>query len=101
MSYVSEITDRLLARCPKLTMLEAMDYVMIAEWEKQEIPLEIVFRSIDTVCAGRDENPSEAVSTARLQIAVKKNFRDWLRTTPENSIENRADCGSRNFLWTD
>jgi len=50
MKYVVEVADLFLARCCNNKVLSPMDFVTIAEWEKQEIPIEVVLRSINEVC---------------------------------------------------
>lgn len=78
-NYVTEIADLFLARCSGITILSPLDYTIIAEWEKQEIPLAIV---LDTMNKGFEKvNAAEVKveSIGHFQEAVKKNFREWLR----------------------
>jgi hypothetical protein len=45
MSYVSEVADLICSLNTNNAVLGAHDYLVISEWEKQEIPLEIVLIS--------------------------------------------------------
>jgi len=75
MKYVVAVADLFLARCQNINMLSPVDFVTISEWEKQEIPLEIVLRSINEVC---DEGVK--ISSANgFQGRVKQNFVEWLK----------------------
>lgn len=79
MDYVSTIANSLLERsfCGPLLGFEI--YTMIAEWEKDEIPLAIVTSSIDEYCAARTWIVNEDESIARLRSLVNANFRSWLQ----------------------
>lgn len=84
MSYVTEVTDLFLAYCPEATLLDPMDYTIIAEWEKQAIPLPIVLAAIEEGCANCKEEPVKIESISYFQEEIKKNFRNWLqRRDPE------------------
>ncbi len=78
MNYITDVSELLLARCPNIAILGPTDYTIIAEWEKQEIPLEIVFRSINEVCDKVDGESVTAESIVDFQGRVEQNFRDWL-----------------------
>ena len=47
MNYITEVADLFITRSRRVTILNPMDYVIIAEWEKQEIPLAVIFDSIN------------------------------------------------------
>jgi hypothetical protein len=77
MSYVTAVADLFLARSLDVKILKPEDYVIIAEWEKQQIPLFIVLDSIDD---GLAKNPHLQIeSIAFFQDEVKKQFADWLQ----------------------
>jgi hypothetical protein len=80
MSYVTEVADLFLSRCRNVKILSPMDYATIAEWEKQEIPLTVVFNSLNRVFDNLPHNiePVDIVSIGHFQNEVKKNFADWL-----------------------
>ena len=46
MNYVEEVSSLFQARCGKI-ILAPEDYAQIAEWEKQDIPIEVVAVTID------------------------------------------------------
>ena len=54
-----------------------MDYVFIAEWEKQGIPLSVVVSAIDEIFDRLDDD-SKVDSIGYFQDMVKQNFRTWL-----------------------
>lgn len=83
MSYVEKVTDFFLSRCRGVTILSPADYTMIAEWEKQAIPLPIILNSINEVCDKLDGNEVEIESVSEFQETVKKNFGSWLQTMAE------------------
>lgn len=83
MSYVTEVAALFLARFQNITILNPMDYVVISEWEKQEIPLSVVLSSINEVSDSLNEENKEIESIGYFQEAVKKNFRDWLQKQGE------------------
>jgi len=87
MNYVTDVADLFLARYPSVTILSPTDCTIIAEWEKQEIPLEVVFDSINAVCDGLGDKVGEVESINDLRIAVKQNYINWLQT---NVRMNRA-----------
>lgn len=80
MSYVTDVTDLFLARFPNITILNPLDYVVVSEWEKQEIPLSIVLGSINDVSEKLDGENSKIESIGYFQETVKKNFHNWLQT---------------------
>jgi hypothetical protein len=80
MTYVQEIADRFLERCQEASILGPDDFTLIAEWEKQEIPKEVVIDAIAML-----STPSTS-SVVELRGAVKEYFVAWLQSQP---IEQR------------
>ena len=87
MNYVIDVAELFLARCPNLTILSPSDFTIIAEWEKQEIPLAVIFASINEVCDHLNGDGAQIESVNDLQATVKQNFIDWLQT---NAWTNQA-----------
>ncbi len=86
MSYVTEIADFFLARVPSIGILNPTDYTLIAEWEKEGIPINIVFNAI-TAGFVKCKEKSEAIeSIAYFQEAVKKNQNNWLLTQAAKNL---------------
>ena len=77
MSYVGEIADHFKSHCGKTTVLDPMDYMIIAEWEKQGIPLGVVVSTIDEIFDRLDDD-SKVDSVGYFQDRVKQKFRAWL-----------------------
>lgn len=80
MNYVETVAELFLTRFDNV-ILSVEDYVLIAEWEKEEIPLEIV---IDSLNQGYDyfaqNNQRENLeSIGYFQNQVKQNFANWLQ----------------------
>jgi len=78
MNYVEEVSSIFQARCGK-TILAPEDYAQIAEWEKQEIPLEVVAVTIDLTSYQLDGVETEIKSIRYFNDAIKTNFRRWLQ----------------------
>jgi hypothetical protein len=80
MSYITEVADLFLSRCQSITILSPQDYAMIAEWEKQEIPLSVIFDSLNRVFDNVSQNSEvmKVESTDKFQFEIKENFADWL-----------------------
>ncbi len=57
-----------------------MDYVIIAEWEKQEIPLAVIAATINEICDHLSGDNIRIDSVSFFQDTVKHNFRAWLQT---------------------
>ena len=57
-----------------------MDYVIIAEWEKQEIPLVVVMATINELCDRMIDNDPGMGSAGYFQETIKHNFGTWLQT---------------------
>lgn len=70
MNYIETVADLFLKR-GACSFLSAEDYLLIAEWEKEEIPLEVVLDAI---------NQSDKLeSIAYFQDEVSRNFAAWLQ----------------------
>ena len=78
MSYVSNIADLIIDQSGSNAVLGPEVYTAIAEWEKREIPVTVVQKSIREVCGTRDENSEQELPVALFQRAVIRNFRQWL-----------------------
>lgn len=80
MSYVSEVADLVSSRLPVVKILSPADYALIAEWQKQEIPLVVVLKSINHIF---DNIKGKELENLKLneyfQNEVKKNFANWLQ----------------------
>lgn len=76
MNYVETVAALFLERSGK-AFISATDYVKIAEWEKEAIPLEIVLAAIDR---GFDAPAikNEIDSIDHFNDEIKKDFADWL-----------------------
>lgn len=80
MNYVGEVTNLLRSRCGDTTILSPMDYVIIAEWEKQEIPLVLVMDTINELCDRTIDTDAGIESAGYFQETIKDNFSTWLQT---------------------
>ena len=78
MSYVAEIADLFRSRWGDATILDPTDYAIIAEWEKQEIPIALVIAAIDEAFDRIQGDDSGIDSVGYFQDIVKQNFREWL-----------------------
>lgn len=76
-NYVFEIADQFRRCCCRTAILTPMDFAIIAEWGKQEIPLSIVLTSIEDFCGKKNV---EIGSIAEIQDKVKQDFIRWLQT---------------------
>ena len=76
MSYVTKVADLILSRCQGEMILDPAIYTSIAEWEKQEIPLAIVFDSINRIFDNSAQNnePLNLESFSRIQNEIKTDF---------------------------
>ena len=81
MNYVQEIADRFLEKCHNASMLGPADFTLIAEWEKQEIPREVVIEAIALL------STPATTSVTELRTGVKEFFVDWLRS--DGAVEHR------------
>jgi hypothetical protein len=73
MNYVQEIADKFLERCHNGVTLGPADFTLIAEWEKQEIPKEVVLNAIAALCTPGIN------SIVEIRSGVKQFFVDWLQ----------------------
>ena len=80
MNYVGEVTGLFRSRCGESKILSPMDYVIVAEWEKEEIPLAIVLAAINEVCDRLKIDHHLVESVSSFQEAIKQNFSVWLQT---------------------
>ena len=80
MSYVTDVADLFLSRCQNLKILSPMDYATIAEWEKEEIPLAVVFDSLNHAFDNlpQQREPVNIESVGYFHNEVKKNYVNWL-----------------------
>lgn len=91
MNYVGEVADLFRSRSGATKILCPMDYVIIAEGEKQEVPLEVVTASITEVCDRPGGKEIKIDSVGYFQDVVKQNFRVWLQSEASLSISAGAD----------
>lgn len=82
MNYVETVADLFLKRSGK-KLLAMNDYVLIAEWEKEEIPLEIILDSIN-----RSFNDVSAVSE---NIESIEYFKDIVQMDFAEFIRQNSD----------
>ena len=79
MNYINEIAEFCLALNPAKKILDGSDYTIIAEWEKQDIPLYIVLAAINEAAQnGRHCDPVIG-SVVSLQDRIQKNYLDSLQ----------------------
>jgi hypothetical protein len=85
MIYINKVADLFLRRCKNAVILSPRDYALIAEWEKQQIPVEVVFDSINqsfdklTI----EEQILKIKSLDYFNVEIKKNFLNWLQMLDE------------------
>ena len=72
MNYVETVADLFQTRSG-LAMLSVADYILLAEWEKEEIPLAVVMNSINK---GFDkaENLADVNSIGHFQEIIRASF---------------------------
>ena len=85
MSYVNDVSAIFQSRCPSAPVLSPEDYTLIAEWEKQEIPFEIVSDSINIMCDRLKGDTAEIKSIKYFQSAIGNNFTAWLQISVDAS----------------
>jgi hypothetical protein len=80
MSYVTDVATLFLSRCQNIQILSPVDYETIAEWEKQNIPLTVVFDSLNFIFDNLQQNTElgNIESIGDFQNEVKINFANWL-----------------------
>ncbi len=74
------VASQFLARCPHIIILGPADFTTIAEWEKQDIPLEFILSSLNELCDGLGEDRIKIESISDVKDRMNQNFIDWLRT---------------------
>lgn len=79
MNYVQEIADLYLELNPNKEILDPVGYTLIAEWEKQEIPLSIVLAVIDAEYADSEKETVKIESIGDFQEAIQKGYFYWLQ----------------------
>ncbi len=81
MNYVKTVADLLNTR-RHCQILGAADYVVIAEWEKEQIPLEIVIGSINHCLDFLEKTKvyEDVNSVNYFQEIIRKNFIAWLQS---------------------
>ena len=80
MNYVREVSELFQSRCGGVSILGPEDYTLIAEWEKEQIPFEIIAATINDACGRLNGGTAEIKSISYFQDAIRKRFRHWLRT---------------------
>jgi hypothetical protein len=73
MNYVQEIASKFLEKCQDAAVLGPADFTQIAEWEKQEIPKDVVLDAIAQL-----SKPAMR-SVLDIQSDVKEYFVHWLQ----------------------
>jgi hypothetical protein len=76
MSYVQEIADKFLEKCQNATILGPDDFTLIAEWEKQEIPRDVIIAAIALL------STPDTSSIVEMRSGVKEYFIHWLQEQP-------------------
>jgi hypothetical protein len=79
MNYVEEVSQLFKSRCNGPAIVSPEDYALIAEWEKQEIPFDIVLVTINLICDQMNGSETEINSIRYFNDAIKTNFRRWLQ----------------------
>ena len=77
------VADQFLARSGNAVILDSTDFTIIAEWEKQGIPLAVVLASISEAYDELEKQYVKVRSVTDLQNAVRQRFFDWLQTNAE------------------
>ena len=78
MSYVSNIASSIQSHSGNPALLGPEVYTAIAEWEKHEIPREVVLNSIEEVYTETALGDRDHITVEAFQDAVFKNFTIWL-----------------------
>ena len=56
---------------------------MVAEWEKQEIPLVLVIAAINQICDQIKDDDTRIRSVSYFQETINRNYNDWLQGKSE------------------
>lgn len=83
MNYIETVADLFLKRSGK-KFLAVSDYVLIAEWEKEEIPLEIVLDSINRIFNEISEDSKNIESIEFIEDRVQINFAESIRQNSDS-----------------
>ncbi|CAN5322071.1 hypothetical protein BH10ACI1_BH10ACI1_30960 [soil metagenome] len=85
MSYVKQVVELFQKRHQTSEILSPADYQTIAEWEKEEIPIEVALNSINLFFDNlTPETEPNDISVNKLQSDIKKQFADWLKNSKGN-----------------
>jgi len=88
MSYVNQVAEHFLSINPEISLLAPEDYLRIAEWEKQRIPVEIVVNGMNAArLAGATLGENCSIESSR--YFVRQTFELWL---------NRSS-GGEEYRW--
>ncbi|PYS86500.1 MAG: hypothetical protein DMF62_15750 [Acidobacteria bacterium] len=79
MTYVSEIVEFVAARRGSPTLISPGEYAAFAEWEKQGIPLSLVFGVYNVVVLESATPEKRETTIADLDAAISIKFADWLQ----------------------
>ena len=83
MSYVSEVVEFVAARRGSPTLLSPREYAVIAEWEKQEIPVRMIFGAFDKLDLDRRRDTEIQLLIKELDEVVYLYYADWLQNKNE------------------
>lgn len=73
MNYIQEIADRFTESRNNMALLGPADFTLIAEWEKQGIPREVVIDAIS------HSSEPDVRSLVEIRSNVRQYFVDWLQ----------------------
>lgn len=79
MSYVSEVVDFVASRRGSSTIFSPGEYAVIAEWEKQEIPMRLIFGAFDQAVVDDEQKREKQFSIEELDEVVCLQYAEWLR----------------------
>jgi len=79
MTYVSEIVEFVAARRGSPTLISPGEYAAFAEWEKQGIPLSLVFGVYNVVVLESATPEKRETTIEDLDAAISIKFADWLQ----------------------
>ncbi len=82
MNYIAEVSDLFLQRRGTTLGLSPLDWQIISDWEKQEIPLKIILRSMNEVFdrLQQSNKKTKIKSLEYFQEAIEENYENWLQT---------------------
>jgi len=79
MTYVSEMVEFVAARRGSPTLISPGEYAAFAEWEKQGIPLNLVFGVYNVVVFAGGTPDKKGASIEDLDAAISIQFAEWLQ----------------------